>query len=998
MCELIVPPAASAEVREVIITFKTHFDIGYTDLASNVVQRYRTTMIDQALKVVEQNRSLPPEQQFVWTIPGWPMSKILEDWPGQTPQRKQQIVQAFKEGRFVVHGLPFTMHTELLEPEDLVRGLGFASRLSRDAGLALPRDAKMTDVPCHSWILPTLLKHAGIDFLHLGCNSASSSPEVPPLFWWEGPDGSRLLTMYSAGGYGTGLVPPQDWPYRTWLALQHTGDNHGPPTPEEVQKLFAEAAQRLPNVKILIGRLSDFADAVIAEKADIPVVRGDMPDTWIHGPMCDPAGAKIARNIRPALAYAESLSTLLSIWDVAVPTGRKGSPTRGSALEEPGLKAEGLARSVPVRAYEETPHGVTTNTLEAATRSLAEAHEKSLLYGEHTWGGALYWVTSYGKQLKWGYGDAWKADRAAGRFTKLEASWAEHTAYIEKARDLVAPILEEDMRALAQSVGSKGRRIVVFNPLPWPRDGVVRVQAGGISIASLRPADGGPAVPVVVEGDELCFVARDIPALGYRTFVPAAAVAWRGRPALASRGHLGLAMPDHEPFVAGEMQGQDALATKEQGQDGLATDGLRGDAQAGVIENESLKVTLDPARGGIRSVVDKRTGRELVDQNSSYRLGQYLYERFDANQVAAYTKAYVKNDSDWAIAELGKPAMPSADKVPYRAASPRYDGVRVAQSPVSVAATMHAATTTELPHAVTTRVILYAGEPYLDLEVTLHDKPADDWPEAGWICLPVNASQPQFRVGRLGGIADPARDFVRGSNHDLQAVNTGVTIADAEGRGVGICPLDSPLVSLDRPGLFKYSPDFVPSRPAVFVNLFNNQWTTNFRLWNEGTWTMRVRLWAFDRFDAQASLVTPSLEARYPLLACGEGVPPLHSAEAPGSGTKKQGQDGLATKTGTLPAAQKGVELSARGTLVTAFGPNLDGPGTILRLWEHAGVQGPCEVHLPAGLEVKEVQPVNLRGVPVGQPLPVNKGTFTVNLTAFAPASFLIPNTSKGRL
>jgi len=132
---LSLPLPARAAVEQVIIVFKTHFDIGYTDMASNVVQRYRTTMIDDALRVVEQNRSLPPDQQFVWTLPGWPMAKILEDWPGQTPERKQRILQALKDGRFVVHALPFTTHTELLEPEDLVRGLGFASRLARSVGL-----------------------------------------------------------------------------------------------------------------------------------------------------------------------------------------------------------------------------------------------------------------------------------------------------------------------------------------------------------------------------------------------------------------------------------------------------------------------------------------------------------------------------------------------------------------------------------------------------------------------------------------------------------------------------------------------------------------------------------------------------------------------------------------------------------------------------------------------------------------------------------------------
>ena len=49
----------------------------------------------------------------------------------------------------------------------------------------------MTDVPEHSWILPTVLANAGVRFLHLGCNAASQSPEVPDLFWWEGPDGSQ---------------------------------------------------------------------------------------------------------------------------------------------------------------------------------------------------------------------------------------------------------------------------------------------------------------------------------------------------------------------------------------------------------------------------------------------------------------------------------------------------------------------------------------------------------------------------------------------------------------------------------------------------------------------------------------------------------------------------------------------------------------------------------------------------------------------------------------
>ncbi len=873
---LAVAPAEAARVREVVVVFKTHFDIGYTDMASNVVQRYRTKMIDDALKVVDQNRSLPPEQQFVWTIPGWPATKILEDWPGQSPERQERIRRAFKDRRFVVHGLPFSTHTELFEPEDLVRGLGYSTRLTHELALELPRDAKMTDVPCHSWMLPTLLRRAGVDFLHLGCNAASSSPRVPLLFWWEGPDGSRLLTMYSAAGYGTGLLPPADWPYGTWLALIQTGDNHGPPRPEEVRSLLTEAGQKLPGVKVRIGRLSDFADALLAENAEIPVVRGDMPDTWIHGPMCDPAGAKLARNTRPAIGIAESLHTHLNSW--------------GISCADP-------------------------------TTALAAAREQSLLYGEHTWGGALYWVSRYGKELNWHYGEGWKTDRAAGRFERLEQSWAEHSAYIEKAGVLTAPILQNELETLARAVKVSGKRIVAFNPLPWKRDGLVRIPGTPME-GGLKPSDGGPICPSWAEGDALCFVARDLPPSGYRTY--RFAEVKRGQPL---------------PVNAGK----------------------------GTLESPFFKVVLDPAQPVIASLIDKRTGRELVDSFAPVRFGQYLYERFDSNNVASYVKSYVKIQADWASAELGKPAMPPASEVPYKAISPSKREVSFERAAGFATVVMNSPPTDDLPYPVTLRLTLYAQLPCVDLEVTVSNKPADPWPEAGWLCLPFKIDSPQFRLGRLGGIVDPARDIVPGANHDLLAIHTGLAVFDEQRAGVGVCPLDSPLVSLERPGCWKYSPEFIPRKATVFINLFNNQWTTNFRLWNSGTWTSRVRIWSYAKYDPASSLIEPSLAAR---------EPPLGALA-----------DGAA---GTLAVSKRGLALSRPGVAVTAFGANPDGADTLLRLWEYAGQSGTCRVELPEGMSSQTAQPVDLRGRPVGEPIQVHGGAFTVTLGQYAPYSLCL--------
>ena len=128
--------AASAsrwpKLEEVIVVSKTHFDIGFTDLASRVVDRYRTSMADQALKLVDESRGLPPDQQFAWTLAGWPMAQIL--WPGQTAERRERFVAAMRDGRLVPHALAFTTHTESLDLEDLTRGFRFWSRWPASPG------------------------------------------------------------------------------------------------------------------------------------------------------------------------------------------------------------------------------------------------------------------------------------------------------------------------------------------------------------------------------------------------------------------------------------------------------------------------------------------------------------------------------------------------------------------------------------------------------------------------------------------------------------------------------------------------------------------------------------------------------------------------------------------------------------------------------------------------------------------------------------------------
>jgi hypothetical protein len=65
--------------------------------------------------------------------------------------------------------------------------------------------------------------------------------------------------------------------------------------------------------------MDDFVDAILETNPDIPVVKGEMPDTWIHGIMSDPGGIKLSRAVHPQIAAAEALHTQLNLWGVAQP-------------------------------------------------------------------------------------------------------------------------------------------------------------------------------------------------------------------------------------------------------------------------------------------------------------------------------------------------------------------------------------------------------------------------------------------------------------------------------------------------------------------------------------------------------------------------------------------------------------------------------------------------------------------------------------------------------
>lgn len=267
-------------VQKIILVFKTHFDIGFTNLAQEVVRQYAGPMLRDVIETCRATEELGP-LRYVWTMPAWPLWYISKHCE---PELRPEMERFIEKGQIVWHGLPFTSHTDFCAPEEYVQGLQYARRLSERYGKPCPISGKMTDVPGHGLMLPDLLDQAGIRFLHLGCNEFAMPPRVPPLFFWQGPGGGRVLTMYSKGGYGTGLLPPKDWPFPVWMALMHTHDNCGPQSAEIILQMAETARAAYPQAEIVCGSMDDFyRELARCDLSGLPVVDKDLADTWIHG-------------------------------------------------------------------------------------------------------------------------------------------------------------------------------------------------------------------------------------------------------------------------------------------------------------------------------------------------------------------------------------------------------------------------------------------------------------------------------------------------------------------------------------------------------------------------------------------------------------------------------------------------------------------------------------------------------------------------------------------
>lgn len=388
------------QVEKVLVIFKTHLDIGFTDLSSKVEQRYIDHYIPKAIEVARRLREEGGDERYVWTTGAWLVDAYLRQ---ATPEAAAELEEAIRHGDIAWNGVPYTVESESMNRALFEGILRLSQRLDARFGKHTSA-AKMTDVPGHTRSIVPLLSEAGIGFLHVGTNPAVSVPDVPPVCRWRDPATGREIILMYQGSYGDTMLLPDG---RTAVSINLTGDNHGPHSIEEVHRIFASLRERYPSAQIVAASLNDVAAALEPMRAGLPVVTSEIGDTWIYG-------------------YGSA-------------------PLRMARFRELGRLYDGWIRQ---------------GRLAPDSDAAIDFAVRLGMIAEHTWGADV--KTHLRNWDKYDF-DSFTAARTQPEFRFMEESWRELDDNIDRAVELLPAPLREEAREALKHIGKVDRHPVTGN-------------------------------------------------------------------------------------------------------------------------------------------------------------------------------------------------------------------------------------------------------------------------------------------------------------------------------------------------------------------------------------------------------------------------------------------------------------------------------------------------------------------------------------------------------
>lgn len=400
--------------KKLHVVYKTHLDIGFTDLAAKVEEQYLYDFIPKALDLGEK---IP--DKFTWTTGSWLIEFYLNH-PDVTVENKERMRQAIEKGTIRWHALPFTIHTELMDGELMRYATSISKELDQEFGKTTIA-SKMTDIPGHTISMVPYLAEAGIEYMHIGVNASSALPKVPAMFRWKAADGSDVIIHYAVD-YGE-VFEREGWSDALYFA--HSHDNMGPPSSvEEVEELFARLEKEYPDYEIIPSSLDDFTKGILKYKDTLPVIEEEIADSWIHGIAADPK----------KIAEYKSLLRLRSKWL------EEGKITRDSE----GYK--GLSAQLLLVA--EHTWGANGNVYLPEYRhypldEFEEARKRDLVTFNHD-----RTTMDFADLMSYLSTDIdWESKADSRRYSIYEESWQEQRDYVYKGMDALPADLQAEARA-----------------------------------------------------------------------------------------------------------------------------------------------------------------------------------------------------------------------------------------------------------------------------------------------------------------------------------------------------------------------------------------------------------------------------------------------------------------------------------------------------------------------------------------------------------------------
>lgn len=197
----------------------------------------------------------------------------------QYPDLFKQIQQRVKEGRWEITGGTWVEgDMNMASGESIVRQIMYAKRYFKEKFGVESEICWEPDTFGHAWTIPQILAKSGIKYYYF-----TRCGKDQRVFWWEGPEGSRVLA-YNFGGYGDSINENiKNYPYeinrmygvKDGMVVYGVGDHGGGPTMQDLTRATDLQKQPLyPTVKF--DTTKGFYETLLSKKTDWPVIKDEL--------------------------------------------------------------------------------------------------------------------------------------------------------------------------------------------------------------------------------------------------------------------------------------------------------------------------------------------------------------------------------------------------------------------------------------------------------------------------------------------------------------------------------------------------------------------------------------------------------------------------------------------------------------------------------------------------------------------------------------------------